>query len=64
MRLGKKALLEIMAIVLEGLSEGKDISEMLRKLDFVADIPGGVENDGELNLSARYIEENRRVEKS
>lgn len=33
MRLGEDVLLEIVNIVLEGLSEGKDISQKLRDID-------------------------------
>jgi len=54
MKLGTSALLEIMSIVLEGLSEGKDISDMLRGMDLVIETN---ENGlpGTLVLSEEYI---------
>lgn len=35
MKLGTSALLEIIAIVQEGISQGKDVSKRLRELDLV-----------------------------
>jgi hypothetical protein len=47
MKLGPDALLKIMDIVREGLSEGKDISQGLREIDLEEDT---VKNDETLRL--------------
>lgn len=38
MKLSDEVLLEIVEIVREGISEGKDISEMLRNLELKSDV--------------------------
>jgi len=47
MKLGKTAVIEIMACVLSGMSTGTDISEKIRQLDLIIDesevIPGVLE---------------------
>jgi len=60
MKLGTSALLEIMSIVLEGLSEGKDISDMLRAMDLVIETnENGL--SGVLVLSEEYIDAHPRA---
>lgn len=48
MKLADNALLEIIDIVREGISEGRDISQMLRDLDLSST------DDGRLGLSSTY----------
>lgn len=50
MKLNKRSLLEIMAIVEIGITHKEDISQSLRNLDFVED-----ENE-ELSLSCEYFQ--------
>lgn len=52
MKLDKEALLEVVALLLEGLSTGTDISEKLRELDFVETKMG---LDAELRLTQAYL---------
>ena len=60
MKLSKEALLEIVAIVQDGLMNGKDISQALRDLDFdlVHGLPtvdkSNIDN-GTLTLSSEYL---------
>ena len=54
MKLGKSALLEIVAIVQDGIIEGRDISEQLRELELVP-TSGEVPSPGDLlELSVAY----------
>lgn len=54
MKLGNTARIEIMALVLEGLSTGTDISEKIRQMDLV-------EENGVLELSADYVKSHPRA---
>lgn len=55
MKLAKDVLVEIIDIVRTGLSEGKDISELLREMDLVIDL------DGQVALSGDYKARKGRV---
>jgi hypothetical protein len=58
MKLSKNALLEIVAIVQDGLMNGKDISQALRDLDFVEQkgaILSQTDDIGKLTLSPDYL---------
>jgi hypothetical protein len=59
MKLSKVALIEIVEIVREGLSEGKDISELLRQLDLAPIIDICPEHDTVLCLSEAYVNARR-----
>lgn len=66
MKLGKSALLEIVAIVQDGLVNGKDISQSLRELDLVEKvgslmIPSETEDLGKLVLSSEYVASHPRA---
>jgi hypothetical protein len=54
MKLGKTALLEITNIVLMGLLEDKDVSELLRELDVE-------EKEGVLEITAEYEKNHPRA---
>lgn len=57
MKLGKDVLLEIVAIVQEGLVEATDVSQALRDLDLTAWPEGDIcaYSAGELTLSESYV---------
>ncbi len=66
MRLSKEALLEIVAILQDGLLGAKDISQSLRELDLVEKvgalaIPSETEDVGKLTLSQEYTEKHPRA---
>lgn len=50
MKLDKWVLLEVMDIVRSGLTEQKDVSDLLRNIDLVEDEPGL------LTLSKKYVD--------
>ena len=52
MKLGKSVLLELVAIVQEGIAKGEDISQMLRELDLVEE---SNEASASLELSVAYV---------
>ncbi len=62
MRLGREALLEIVALVQDGIFNGRDISENLRQLDLEPS-RGWDDNsvDDTLVLTAGYLEDHPRA---
>ncbi len=57
MKLGKSVLLEIVAIVQEGLVNGSDVSQALRSIDLEV-----VEESDTVELSEAYLEVMRKKE--
>ena len=61
MKLSENVLLEIVEIVRVGLTEEKDVSDMLRSLDLVPDKKEGTTVADSLKLSDKYLAERGRV---
>jgi hypothetical protein len=53
MKLANDALLEIVAIIQDGLANGRDVSQALRDLDLYDTSSG--DRDGPLGLSEEYL---------
>ena len=61
MKFGKSVLLEIAALVLEGLVKGEDVSEKLRQID--VDVVGPEDGDeNSIELSEEYVASHPRGE--
>jgi hypothetical protein len=60
MKFDKEVLLEIIAIVLDGLSTGTDVSEQLRDLDLET-TEAGKGGERQLTLSADYVAKHPRA---
>lgn len=58
MKLAENALLEVVEILRKGLSEGTDVSEMLRELDLQVEKAKG---ESLLKLSDKYLAARGRV---